>query len=513
MRKDSTNFTKQYTTNKNSKKRVVKNENYYAYKKKSLIKKSVLTGSTLAVVGICWYTKEVPVKAEIVVKNNSIEWNTDKNNLKGITFQIFKNGQVISETNHLNFFDNDQVDNQAPNQVSEIKTYRGINTFKILWQEPLDNGDDNIYQIFAVNKHGRKIFKTEETTSTYCSGIDKYIIKFNNKEFETEKPEFILDINELKKGSYPIEIKVIDKAGNESDFKKFNFDFEVLEFNVNEDSKLVPTNSKYNGNDYNFYIVDPESIKEDKETSLHDKKMFLLNQDIFSVLSNGTKPVTNTPSYNIKNNKLNLTWSKNTKEYQHSFYVEAVNKVTLDKVYSNLLEISGSSKVFGYHYAFNTKKEYEVVSTDNYCESNTISLDIKDLNKDTKYYFHVATIDNNGVLSDTKTIAVDLNKKSSFSEIQNIAKKIVSKITGTTTQEYFKVVNAIANKFPIDKVEELEKKNIKVTVINENFKDYLKESYNIEASNDYCVKSGNNIYFNAQQSTNYLIDMISSILK
>ena len=64
--------------------------------------------------------------------------------------------------------------------------------------------------------------------------------------------------------------------------------------------------------------------------------MFLLNQDIFSVLSNGTKPVTNTPSYNIKNNKLNLTWSKNTKEHNYSFYVEAVNKTTFDKTYSNL---------------------------------------------------------------------------------------------------------------------------------------------------------------------------------
>ena len=110
MRKDSNNFTKQYTTNKNSKKRVVKNENYYAYKKKSLIKKSIITGSTLVVVDVCWYTKEVPVKAEMIINNNALEWTTDRTNLKGITFQVSKNGKVISETNNLKFIDDDQTD-------------------------------------------------------------------------------------------------------------------------------------------------------------------------------------------------------------------------------------------------------------------------------------------------------------------------------------------------------------------------------------------------------------------
>ena len=499
--------------NNNNKKRVVKNENYYAYKKKSLIKKSVITGSTLAVIGVCWYTKEIPVKAEMIINNNTIEWTTKKDKLKGVTFQIFKNGEIISETDKFEFIDENQVDKVAPNQINEIKTYRGINNFKILWQEPLDTGSNDIYQVFAVNKHGRKIFKTDEVESSFSSGISKYKVKFNNEEFETEKAEFSIDINDLKDEQYTIEIKSIDKEGNESEFKKFNFKFDKLEFDI-VDNKLVPKNSLYTNTDYNFYIVDKSLVDDNKEIAQYDKKMFLLNQDIFNVLSDGTKPTMSTPSYNIKNNALNLNWSNTDKKSDYSFYVEAVNKVTFDKIYSDLIDVSGSSKVMGYHYCLNTDKDYEILSTDNYVESNSLSIDTSNLDKNKKYYFHIAKMDNNGLLSDTKTITIDLNKKSSLVDAQNILKKIVTKMAGTTTDEYFKVINSIAKNFSLDKVEALEKMNIKIHIIkDDDFKNYLKETYNIDASSDTCVKSGNSIYFNISKSTSALNELISSLLK
>lgn len=509
MRKES-NITRQHNSNK---KRIVKNENYYAYKKKSFIKKSIIVGSTLVVVGVCWYTKEVPVKAEMIVNNNTVEWTTKKENLKGITFQVFKNGKVILETDKLEFTDENQIDKVAPNQVSEIKTHRGINSFKVLWQEPLDNGNDNTYQIFAVNKHGRKLFKTEEVQSSFASGVSKYKIKFNNQEFETEKPEFYINIDDLKNDEYVVEIKTIDKAGNESEFKKFNFKFDMLEFDI-IDNKLVPKNSLYTSQDYNFYIVDENLVSENKEIAQYDKKMFLLNQDIFTVLGSGIKPTMSIPSYNIKNNTLNLTWSNaNNKKNDYSFYVEAVNKITFDKIYSDLINVSGSSKVLGYHYRLDANKEYTVSSTDNYVESNSLSINISNLDKNKKYYFHLATMDNNGLLSDTKTITIDLNKKSSLTDSLNILKRIVSKTTGTTSDEYSKVLNSIAKNFTLNKIESLEKLNIKIHIIKDNFKEYLKESYNIDANNDTCIKSGNSIYFNISQPVTALIEMVSSLIK
>ena len=55
-----------------SRKKVVKNEYYYEYKKKNLIKRSIATTGVVIVLGVCWYIKEVPVKAEMTINNSTI---------------------------------------------------------------------------------------------------------------------------------------------------------------------------------------------------------------------------------------------------------------------------------------------------------------------------------------------------------------------------------------------------------------------------------------------------------
>lgn len=496
-----------------SRKKVVKNEYYYEYKKKNLIKRSIATTGVVIVLGVCWYIKEVPVKAEMTINNSTIEWIPQKDNLKGITFQVSKDGEIVHETTKLKYIDKAQKDTGAPNDISEINTYRNVKSLKILWKEPTDTGSNNIYQVFALNKFGRKVFKTEEVAGGFVSGIEKYIIRFNGEEFETTKPEFIINCDDIKKGKYTIDIKSIDKAGNESEFKTFAFDIETIDFEF-KNGKLIPNDYKYTNKDYNFYIIDEETANSEKDIPQYDKQMFLVNEDLFNILDSGFKPKMTTPSYVIKNKEINFSWQSplgNTKSY--SFYVEAVNKETLEKSYSDLQKISGSSKMLGYHYALNTSSSYTVKSTDKYTSENSLSIDISNLDKGKKYYFHIATMDNSGIISDTKTIGINLKVSNSLENKKDTIRKFVYKTKNATNDDYRKVVDAIANNFTTDNIKSLNKSGIKIYLIKEDFKEYLKETYNIEAKAEDCVKNNKSLYFNINKSTDSLISTLSSIVE
>ena len=496
-----------------SRKKVVKNEYYYEYKKKSLIKKGIATTGVVMVLGTFWYIKEVPVKAEMTINNSIIEWVPEKDNLKGITFQISKDGEVVHETTSLKYIDKTQKDTGVPEDISEINTYRSVKSLKILWKEPKDTGSKNTYQVFALNKFGRKVFKTEEVTGGYVSGIDKYIVRFNGEEFETTKPEFIINCDDIKKGKYTIDIKSIDKNGNESEFKTFAFNIETIDFEY-KNGKLIPNDYKYTNNDYNFYIIDEETANSGKEIPQYDKQMFLVNEDLFSILDSGFKPKMSTPSYVVNNKQINFSWktpSDNTKSY--SFYVEAVNKETLEKSYSDLQQITGSSKMLGYHYALNTSSSYTVNSTDNYTSENSLSIDASNLDRNKKYYFHIATMDNSGVISDTKTIPVNLKVSNSLENKKETVRKFVYKTKNATNDDYRKVVDAISNNFTTDNIKSLNKDGIKVYLIKEDFKEYLKETYDIDAKNEECVEKNKAIYFNVNKSTNSLLNILESFVE
>lgn len=497
-----------FNNNSSNKKRVVMNDSYYNYRKKSLIKKGILGITAFMIAGTCWYIKEVPVRAEVIINNNVIEWTTQKKNLEGVTFQILKNGAVVSETDSFKYVDENQVDTVAPSDIEKITTQREIDGLKITWKEPKDMGENNIYQVFAVNKRGRKLFKTEEVYGGFVSGISKYIVKFNGKEFETAKPEFIINSKDIKKGAHTIEIKAIDNAGNKSKFKKFDFTFNTVDFKF-ENGKLVPQNSKYTNDKYNFYIIDKELASSGKEIPQYDKNMFLLNQDILSILDSNTKPNMTVPSYTVKNNEVIFSWSNpKVSSNTYSFYVEIVNKETLQKGYSDLIEINGSSNILGYHYMLNTSSSYTVRPTDKYTDDNSISMDLSTLDKSKKHYFHIATIDSSGMVSGTKTIPVNLNTSNPLTTKINELKKFISKVADTSNDNITKITTYLANNLTLDNIKKLSNDNVKIYVINENFSIYLKENYDIEAENDFCVKRGKDIYFNGNKDTDLLLQAV-----
>lgn len=494
--------------------KVVKNEYYYEYKKKQKIKICLISASVLLVSSVVWYIKDVPVRAEMTITNSTIEWIPEKKNLKGITFQIMKDGKVIEETNKLKYIDSSQKDTGVPQDIEEINTYRNLKSLKIIWKEPIDTGSDNRYQIFALNKFGKKVFKSEEVTGGLVSGIDKYIVRFNGKEIETTKPEFIVNCENLKNGKYAIDIKSVDKAGNTSDFKTFAFDIETLNFEF-KDGKLIPKDYIYTNDDYNFYIIDKEIADSEKEVPQFDKQMFLVNKDLSTILDSGFKPTMSMPSYILKSNELNVSWSQpNENSKSYSFYVESVNKSTLEKNYSNLQEITCSSTINGYHYALNNASSYVIKSTDKYTSERTLSFDINSLDKNKKYYFHIATIDSTGALSDTKSIPLDLKTSNSMESKKDSIKKFIYKTKITSFDEYQEVVDILANNFTSEEVNSLTKNGITISLIKEDFDKYLKE-HNIanEEKSDSCVKKNKSVYFNVNKSIDSLIKVLKSLIK
>lgn len=495
-----------------NRKNIVKNDYYYNCKKKNLIKRSAITTTVVIMCGTYWYVKEIPIKAEMYINNSVIEWTTEKKNLKGVTFQVLKDGNLIHETKNLKFTDKSQYDTGAPLDINEINTFRNAKSIKILWKAPQDTSSNNTYQVFAINKFGRKIFKTEEVSGGIISGIDKYVIRFNGEEFESTTPVFSINANELKKGKYTIDIKSIDKSGNASEFKTFAFDFNTVNFEF-KNGKLIPQDSKYNNEDYNFYILTEDMAESEKEIPQYDKKMFLVNEYIFNILGSGIKPKMTTPSYNIKNNEINFSWKNPVgTSSSHKFYVEAVNKKTLEKSYSDLLKIEGSSEMLGFHYALNNNSSYTVKPSDNYTDNTSISIDSSKLDKNKKYYFHIATIDSTGIISDTKTISLNFKKSNSLEEKKDIVRKFIFKTKNATNDDYREIVNEISNNFTVNDINSLSKSGVKIYLVKENFKDYIKENYNIDADSDSCVINKKSIYYNLNKSTEDLVESIKSIL-
>lgn len=501
---------------KNNKKKVVKNEHYYKLKKRSLIKRGIIVATVFSGFATFWYIKEVPVKAHMTIENSTIEWTPKKENLKGLRFQVVKDGEIVHETTNLKFIDKNQKDTGIPDDISEINTYRNVKTLKILWKEPKDNGSSNNYQIFALNKFGRKVFKSEEVSGGSVSGIDKYIIKFKGEEFESEKPEFVINCEDLKKGKYTIDIKSVDKEGNESEFKTFAFNIDNVKFEF-KGRKIIPEEPKYTNDDYYFYIIEKDIADNIQDIPQYDKKMFLVDEDISNVLNLDLKPTMTTPSFVVKNQKLALSW-KNPSESKESydFYVEIVNKDTLEKKYSDLLKGTILNENLGFHYAINNSSSYKVTADDEYTNANYLEMDINKFDKNKKYYFHIATIDSLGTLSNTKTISVNLRDTSTIDTIENkseYTKKIVYKTKDVTEENYKKVATVISNNFALQKIKQLNNEGIKVYLIKNNFKEYLKQNYKIDARVDDCVKDGKSIYFNVNKSTDCLVNTISSSLK
>lgn len=498
-----------FSSSSKNRDKIVKNEYYYEYRKKRMLKRSAFMVSILSVGGVCWYIKEVPVKAEMSVNNNLLEWKPEKNNLKGLTFQVLKDGKMVEETKNLKFIDTSQIDTGIPNDIDEITTLRSIKKLKIMWKAPLDNSSNNSYQVFAVNRFGKKVFKTDEVLGGYVSGIDKYIIEFNGKQYESVTPEFVIDVKDIKKGKHTIKIKSIDKAGNKSKFKEFTFVYDVVDFNY-QDGKLIPVDSKYTNELYNFYILDKDDVEKEKEIPQYDKKMFLVNQNLSNIIDSGIKPKMTSPSYTIKNKEIKICWEKPSQtSSSHSFYVEAVNKESLDKTYSNLLDINSSSNILGYHYVLNESSNYTVKSTDLYTNNLSISLNSSDLSKDKNYYFHIATIDSSGVLSDTKTMPLNLKVSNPLENKKSILRKIIFKTKGVTNEEYSKVIDGLSNNISLDEIKSFSSSGLKIYIIKNDFKEYLKEQYKIETEKEDCVKNKNNIYYNSNKSIDSLIRVLS----
>lgn len=500
-------------SSRQNKDRVVKNDYYYNCKKKAFIKRGAITAVVVSLCGVVWYIKEVPVKAEVIMNNNVLEWNPSRDNLKGITFEIFKDGNKIHETSQLKFIDEKQKDTGAPSEIKEIETYRNIGNIKIAWKIPDDRSSNNKYQVFATNRMGLKVFKTEEISGGIVSGVDKYVVKFNGKEYQAKTPEFTLETKDLKPGTYTIEIKSVDKAGNSSEFKTFAFDYHKIDFNFKE-GKLIPKDSRYTNESHNFYMID-KALARDYSADIpqYDKKMFLINENLLNILDSGMKPTMTSPSYVKKNEELIFSWSKpKSGKSTNEFYVEAVNKETLERTYSDLIEIESSSNMLGYHYALNTSSDYTVTPNDKYTSSNSVSVNLKELKIDKKYYFHIATIDNSGIMSMTKTIQVNVKTSNSFEYKKSLARQVVFKSKGLNNSDYKIVVEDIANNYNTTELKRLKEEGVKIYVFDEDFKEILSKEYGLKAENDILYKKNKTYYFNSTKNSSSLINSLNKLI-
>lgn len=474
---------------KNGKNNVIKNEFYYLeqqkLKKMRLIKCGVVACMAL---GVYLYVR-VPYGVDIDSNQEVVSWKLEKGkNPKGITYELIKNGKVVQTGTKLKYMDDKEKDNKSPNNIDTVEVFKREKSIAIRWKAPLDKGVENTYQVWAINEKGKKQYKSKEHIGNITSGIDYYIVKYDGKEFKTESAEFKIDTTELKSGAYSLEIQAIDNNGNKSGFKKFSFEISQNKFKV-VDKKLVAEDKNLNNDKYIFSLIKDSDVSDESETLDEFKNKVLLGEDISKIFSYNSKPEMSNPVYLIENNNLEVFWSSSKdSDASHSFYIETINKQTLEKTYSEVLQYETNMKISGFHYTINNLPNYVVQATDAYTEDNRVKFDFKSFDRNKKYYFHIASLDEDGIFSDTKTLEMDLQKFISTEDKLSLVRTIVDKSNSNISNVYYKrVVDEIYNKYTYDTINKLKSSKFKIILINENLKNYVNTHYKINTENEYAV--------------------------
>lgn len=480
---------------------------------KKVLNISVIACSTVFAVN---FVDKISRKIVLEVDAQEVSWVMNKSfDTSSYEYELFRDGKRALVTKATKYMEPVSTDTESPDKITSIKLNKNNDVFTFSWKEPKDNGVELNYKIKATNKGFGKSYESRELNAEIISGVEKYIINIDGKKYESVTPNFNVDINSLKYGSHTLEVSAIDYAGNVSKSKKIDFKVDNTKFFI-DDYKLATNNPDITDETYDLYLVKEREIEKDGKKVLEKEKLPIkLGDYISTYFINRQVPEISNPRYLYESDLLNITWEENTFGANDTdFYIECKSKKGIKSYKSEKMNYGSGDFLPGYYYQVNKDPLYTVNKTDSYTMDNNVSLDYNRYDKTKIYYFHVASANEYGNLSKTKTLELDLKNFTTNGEKKDAVREILYRTKGLESDAFRKITDDIYNTFTLNTIKKLKDIGLKIVVMQEDVTDYVLSNHNAKVINkNICyIKEDKTIVYNTKYSLGLLIKHIVKVL-
>ena len=476
---------------------------------KKICKTAFITLASLIALNII---DECSRKIVLNINGQEIEWAMDKGfDSTNYEYELFRNKERILLTKGCKFIESISLDEESPEKVSGVKVNKDEEKVVITWKVPDDIGSKYKYKVTAKNKSFGKSYSSKTSNVEVISGIEKYIIKIDEKEYHTIIPHFEIEVDSLQAGSHNVQIRAVDIAGNISEPKNITFKVDNTKFYL-DDYKLATNNKDITNETHELYLVkENEVIKNGKTVIEKERLPISIGDNIAGFFISDKLPQMANPKYIYENDLVNVFWEENEFGVNNTeFYIECKSKKGFEKYKSDKMTYDNGNFLSGYYYKVTTDPLYTVKHTDSYTMDNMVTLDYRRFDRSKIHYFHVASVNEYGNISKTKTLEFDFENFTSTGEIKDAVRSLLYRGKDVDSDSYRKVTDDVYNTFTYKTIKKMKEEELKIILTSEDIKKYISENHNAVVTNKNAqyIKDDSVIVYNTNSSLEYLVKEI-----
>ena len=156
-------------------------------------------------------------KIKLSIEGDKLTWiDNSKANLLDCYYYIYNDEFLVNKvTEHNYLLTSDKlIDEAGPDKIKKININYAQDKIDLEWGDANDLGTINNIRVFLYGKNERQIAYSNKIEKNFASDIDKYIVNFEDVEYEVWDNKFSVKVSQLKDGITMIKLYAIDKRGN-----------------------------------------------------------------------------------------------------------------------------------------------------------------------------------------------------------------------------------------------------------------------------------------------------------
>lgn len=367
-----------------------------------------LKKATLITTGACVLLAGVGIsmilflpKQKIVLKleDNKLTWEDNTGvSLVDCQYEIYNDDFKVASVTDNSYFITSQklIDEVGPGKVKNVVIDYSENEIGFRWDDIEDKGTPNNLWVGLFNNNGRQYSYSNVVKVNYASGIYRYVVSIDDEKYEPISNEFRFNRVEMKEGITRVKLYAVDKRRNIGEIVEIPlYNFKV---NLSDEDGNLKYGVEDNTQTYKFkaYINNEDIGIIDNSVTLNER---LTDREAPDAVTNVVKL--------IDDKKVLLKWAAASDVgTKYSVRVDGVGNTYKNSVYSDEIDVIRESGIKGYYYVINDTPNYNVTENDKF-------IDTLELNEELeygKYYFHIASVDNNGNISSTTTCELNVKE-------------------------------------------------------------------------------------------------------
>ena len=455
---------------------------------------------------------ETSRKIVLAINGQEIEWVMNKGfDSSNYEYELFRDKERIMLTRGYKFIESISLDEESPEKITNIKVNEGKDKVSFTWKVPDDVGSKYKYKVTARNKGFGKDYSSRTSNVEVISGIEKYIVRLDGKEYQTIIPQFEVELNSLQAGSHNLQVMAVDIAGNVSEPKNITFKVDNTKFYL-DGYKLATNNKEITSETHDLYLVKECIVSKDgKNITKKDKLPISIGDNIAGFFVSDNTPKMSNPRYIYENDLVNVFWEKNEFGVNNTeFYIECKSKKGFEKYKSEKMKYDNGDFLPGYYYKVTTNPLYTVKQTDSYTMDNMVTLDYRRFDRSKIHYFHIASVNEYGNISKTKTLEFDFENFTSTKEMKEAVRSILFRGKDVDSDSYRRVTDDVYNTFTYKTIKKIKEKELKIVLTSGDIKKYISENHNAVVTNKNAqyIKEDSVIVYNTSSPLECLVKEI-----